>query len=215
MMIFAALDVINSFISSISAVQVTVYSAFTTTLIVLINLTNLIYNIQKDKIKIRVSAKRDNISIPAIQNPSTEYLYFETANQSAASVNIREIGVITKSRRCLNLVDMPYSFIVGDNQSRVLGSVEYSNVPGFVASKSIGIAQFNFSDFKTRYEPMKNSSSAIPGYLNRMRVVKAYEEFQKLCDEHAQTIRFKPYAITSSGQKFVGKEVIITLGNLH
>jgi len=212
------ISAIQSFFSSLTAIQIQEYTAITTTLIVLINLTKLIYDFNKDRTKVSISIKRDDISLPAKQKPLVNYLSFEVLNKSATPVTINEVGIVTKSKQYLNFVDMPWAFIILKNDDAAMGSIEWVAIPGTVNPGGLGIAQFDFSALKEAYTNIKKEqdpSPKNPGYLGTIKLLNAYDDFMSFYDEKTQIIKLKPYVITTTGKRFVGKKLIIRLGNLH
>lgn len=211
------ISALQSFFSSLTAIQIQKYTAVTATIIVFINISKLIYDFNKDRTKVAISIKRDDISLLAKQNPLVNYLCLEVVNKSATPVTINEVGIVTKSKQYLNFVDMPWAFMILKNDDDAMGSIEWSAIPGTVNPGGLGIVQFNFSNLKESYNINKEqeTSPEIPGYLGILKVLNAYDDFIKFYDEKTQTLKLKPYVVTSTGKRFVGKKTIIKLGNLH
>ena len=125
-------DILKSWLSSLTPIQFQEYTAFTTTLLILITVIRFIYDLNKDRIKIIVTVERDRDSLPAIQQPLINYLLLKVINKSYNPVVINEIGVITQSET-INLVDMPWIFThLKEDQGEILGSLEWVAIPGRV-----------------------------------------------------------------------------------
>ncbi|MEG4113854.1 MULTISPECIES: hypothetical protein [unclassified Microcoleus] len=61
----------------------------------------------------------------------------------------------------------------------------------------------------------KQLSLEEPGYLRTLNLVTAYEELMKSYNTSTQVLTVKPYTVTTTGQRFIGKKTKIQLGNLH
>ncbi|MEG5173034.1 hypothetical protein QUB25_12760 [Microcoleus sp. B3-D7] len=59
-------DILKSWLSSLTPIQFQKYTAFTTTLFILITVIRFIYDLNKDRIKIIVTFEREHDSLPAI-----------------------------------------------------------------------------------------------------------------------------------------------------
>jgi len=213
-------DILKSWLSSLTPIQFQEYTAFTTTLLILITGSRFIYDLNKDRIKITVTVERDRDSLPAIQQPLRNYLLLKVINKSSNPVVINEIGVITQSET-INLVDMPWIFTrLKEDKGEILGSLEWVAIPGTVNPQSMGIALILFSNLEEAYKNIKKEkelSSEDPGYLRTVNLVTTYEELMKpnSYNTSTQVLTVKPYTVITTGQRFIGKKTKIQLGNLH
>jgi len=159
-------DILKSWLSSLTPIQFQEYTAFTTTLLILITGSRFIYDLNKDRIKITVTVERDRDSLPAIQQPLRNYLLLKVINKSSNPVVINEIGVITQSET-INLVDTPWIFTrLKEDKGEILGSLEWVAIPGTVNPQSMGIALILFSNLEEAYKNIKKEkelSSEDPG----------------------------------------------------
>jgi len=213
-------DILKSWLSSLTPIQFQEYTAFTTTLLILITGSRFIYDLNKDRIKITVTVERDRDSLPAIQQPLRNYLLLKVINKSSNPVVINEIGVITQSET-INLVDMPWIFTrLKEDKGEILGSLEWVAIPGTVNPQSMGIALILFSNLEEAYKNIKKEkelSYEDPGYLRTVNLVTTYEELMKpnSYNTSTQVLTVKPYTVITTGQRFIGKKTKIQLGNLH
>jgi hypothetical protein len=213
-------DILKSWLSSLTPIQFQEYTAFTTTLLILITGSRFIYDLNKDRIKITVTVERDRDSLPAIQQPLRNYLLLKVINKSSNPVVINEIGVITQSET-INLVDTPWIFTrLKEDKGEILGSLEWVAIPGTVNPQSMGIALILFSNLEEAYKNIKKEkelSSEDPGYLRTVNLVTTYEELMKpnSYNTSTQVLTVKPYTVITTGQRFIGKKTKIQLGNLH
>lgn len=214
-------DILKSWLSSLTPIQFQEYTAFTTTLLILITVIRFIYDLNKDRIKIIVTVERDRDSLPAIQQPLINYLLLKVINKSYNPVVINEIAVITQSET-INLVDMPWIFThLKEEQGEILGSLEWVAIPGTVNPQSMGIALILFSNLEKAYKNIKKEGEKLsledPGYLRTVNLVTTYEELMKpnSYNTSTQVLTVKPYTVITTGQRFIGKKTKIQLGNLH
>jgi len=213
-------DILKSWLSSLTPIQFQEYTAFTTTLLILITGSRFIYDLNKDRIKITVTVERDRDSLPAIQQPLRNYLLLKVINKSSNPVVINEIGVITQSET-INLVDTPWIFTrLKEDKGEILGSLEWVAIPGTVNPQSMGIALILFSNLEEAYKNIKKEkelSYEDPGYLRTVNLVTTYEELMKpnSYNTSTQVLTVKPYTVITTGQRFIGKKTKIQLGNLH
>jgi len=212
-------DALKSWLSSLTPTQLQLYTVVTTTLILLITLSRFIYDLNKDRIQITIEIKRDTVSLLAIQKPLTNYLLIEVVNKGYKAVIINEIGIVVPGKNDINVVDMPWIFpILKGHEKEMMGSLEWVAIPGTVNPQSIGIAQFFFSHLEEAYKNIKEGkelSLEEPGYLGSLNLVTAYEELMKSYNTSTQVLTVKPYTVTTTGQRFIGKKTKIQLGNLH
>lgn len=155
----------------------------------------------------------------AIQQPFTNYLLIEVVNKGYQAVIINEIGIVVHRRKYINFVDMPWTFpLLKDHEEEMMGSLKWVAIPGTVNPQSIGIAQILFSNLEEAYKNIKKGkelSLEEPGYLGKLNLITAYEELMKSYDTSTQVLTVKPYTVTTTGQRFIGKKKTIKLGNLH
>ncbi|MEG3959554.1 hypothetical protein [Microcoleus sp. herbarium2] len=219
-------DAFKSWLSSLTPTQLQTYQplfyivfGFITILFGLVNISKLIYDWNKDKIKITLQLRRDSVSLPAIQQPSRNYLLIEVVNKGYKDVIINEIGIAVPGKNDINVVDMPWTFpILKGYEKEIMGSLEWVAIPGTVSPQSIGIAQILFSNLEEAYKNIKKEkqlSLEEPGYLRTRNLIYAYEELMKSYNASTQVLTVKPYTVTTTGQRFFGKKTKIQLGNLH
>jgi hypothetical protein len=60
----------------------------------------------------------------------------------------------------------------------------------------------------------RSISPSVPGFVGSQRVVRAFQEFQKLEIPKGECLQITPYVLTGSGEYFFGKKAVIKLGNL-
>lgn len=211
-------DALNRFISSLSPLQIQEYTAFIVTITFVMNLIKLIYDLSKDRKKIKVTVKRDDISLAAKQHPHANFLIFEIVNQGSNPIIINELGIITKNKQYFNIVDVPWAFLLLNDADFLMGSIKWTAMPGTLNSGCLGIAHFSFSILQEAYTNIKRRGEPKPqdsGYLGTMKCLQAYNFFWELYDDKAQIIKLQPYIITNSGNRFIGRKSVIRLGNLH
>jgi hypothetical protein len=184
-----------------------------------VNVSKVIYDWNKDKIKITIQVRRDSVSLPAIQQPLRNYLLIEVVNKGYKDVIINEIGIAVPGKNDINVVDMPWTFpLLKEHKKEIMGSLEWVAIPGTVNPQSIGIAQILFSNLEEAYKNIKKEkelSLEEPGYLRTRNLINAYEELMKSYNTSTQVLTVKPYTVTTTGQRFIGKKTKIQLGNLH
>jgi hypothetical protein len=134
---------------------------------------------------------------------------------------INEVGIKVRQNlldkpKLINLVDMPSSFLHMKGQENAIGTRECVGLPGTIPARSTGV-------FLLCYSRMRESSvnfqkrSISPGstdFVGSQRVVRAFQEFQKLETPRGKCLQINPYILTGSGDHFFGKKAMIKLGNL-
>ncbi|MEG4801254.1 hypothetical protein QUB63_18270 [Microcoleus sp. ARI1-B5] len=219
-------DALKSWLSSLTPTQLQTYQplfyilfGLITIFFGVVNVSKIIYDWNKDKIKITIKLKRDSVSLPAIQQPLRNYLLIEVVNKGYKDVIINEIGIAVPGKNDINVVDMPWTFpILKGYEKEIMGSLEWVALPGTVNPQSIGIAQILFSNLEEAYKNIKKEkelSLEEPGYLRTRNLINAYEELMKSYNTTTQVLTVKPYTVTTTGQRFNGKKTKIQLGNLH
>ena len=185
----------------------------------LINVQKVIYDLNKDKVNISIQIRRDSISLPAIQQPSRDYLLIEVVNKGYKPVVINEVGIMFPGRNNINIVDMPWIFpLLKEHIEDIMGSIEWVVIPGTVNPESLGIAQILFSNLQEAYKNTKKErqlSIEEPGYLRTLQFFTLYEELMKSYNADTQVLTVKPYIVTTTGQRVTGKRTNIRLGNLN
>jgi len=219
-------DALKSWLSSLTPTQLQTYQllfyllfGLITIIFGVVNLSKVIYDWNKDKLKITIKLKRDSVSLPAIQQPLRNYLLIEVINKGYKDVIINEIGIAVPGNNDINVVDMPGIFpLLKEHEKEIMGSLEWVALPGTVNPQSIGIAQILFSNLEEAYKNIKKGkelSPEDPGYLRTLNLVTAYEKLMKSYNTSTQVLTVKPYTVTTTGQRFIGKKTKIQLGNLH
>jgi hypothetical protein len=219
-------DALKSWLSSLTPTQLQTYQplfyiffGFITIIFGVVNVSKIIYEWNKDKIKITIKLKRDSVSLPGIQQPLRNYLLIEVVNKGYKDVIINEIGIAVPGKNDINVVDMPWTFpILKGYEREIMGSLEWVALPGTVNPQSIGIAQILFSNLEETYKNIKKEkelSLEEPGYLRTRNLINAYEELMKSYNTTTQVLTVKPYTVTTTAQRFNGKKTKIQLGNLH
>jgi hypothetical protein len=192
-------DAFKWWLSSLTPTQLQLYTVVITTLVFVITLSRFIYDVNKDWTKITIKIKRDSDSLLAIQKPLRNHLLIQVINKGSNPVIINEIGIVVHKRKYINFV-------------------EWVAIPGTVNPRAIGIAQILFSNLEEAYKNIKKEkelSLEEPGYLRTLNLVTAYEELMKSYNTSTQVLTVKPYTVTTTGQRFIGKKTKIQLGNLH
>ena len=219
-------DALKSWLSSLTPTQLQTYQplfyilfGLITIFFGVVNVSKLIYDWNKDQIKITIQIRRDSVSLLAIQQPLRNYLLIEVVNKGYKNVIINEIGIAMPGKNDINVVDMPWIFpLLKEHEKEIMGSLEWVAIPSTVNPQSIGIAQILFSNLEEAYKNIKKEkelSLEEPGYLRTRNLINAYEELMKSYNTSTQVLTVKPYTVTTTGQRFLGKKTKIQLGNLH
>jgi hypothetical protein len=178
-------------------------------------------NLKKDTTRVNLVVRRAQNGPLILQNPQEEFLLFEVYNQGISPVVINEVGIKVRQNlldkpKLINLVDMPSSFLHMKGQENAIGTRECVGLPGTIPARSTGV-------FLLCYSRMRESSvnfqkrSISPGstdFVGSQRVVRAFQEFQKLETPRGKCLQINPYILTGSGDHFFGKKAMIKLGNL-
>jgi hypothetical protein len=184
-----------------------------------INVRKIIYDLNKDKANISIQIRRDSISLPAIQQPSRDYLLIEVVNKGHKPVVINEVGIVFPGKNNINVVDMPWIFpLLKEHIEDIMGSIEWVVIPGTVNPESLAITQILFSNLQEAYKNTKKERQLLieePGYLRTLQFFTFYEELMKSYNPDTQVLTVTPYIVTTTGQRVTGKKTNIQLGNLN
>lgn len=178
-------------------------------------------NLKKDTTRVSVVVQRAQNGPLILQNPQEEYLLFEIYNQGISPVVINEVGIKVPQKswgkpRLIDLVDLPDSYLHMRGQENAIGTRECVGVPGTIPARSTGIFLLSYSCMRKasiNYQERSISPSA-PGFVGGQRVVRAFQEFQKLEIPKGKCLQITPYVLIGSGEYFFGKKAMIKLGNL-
>jgi hypothetical protein len=185
----------------------------------IINAIKVIYEWNKDKVKITVEIKRDTDSLPAIQQPSNNYLVIEVVNKGHKAVVINQVGIVASGKNYINIVDMPWIFpLLKGEIEDIMGSIEWIALPGTMNPGALGKAQILFYKLEQVYKEMKEEGEQLieePGYWQRINFFTLYKELKSSYNEKTQVLRVTPYIVTTTGQRFIGQPANIQLGNLN
>jgi hypothetical protein len=178
-------------------------------------------NLKKDTTRVSVVVKRAQNGPLILQNPQEEYLLFEVYNQGISPVVINEVGIKINQKywgkfKLINLVDLPHSFLHMKGYESAIGTLECVGIPGTIPARSTGIFLLSYSRMREasiNYQKQSISPNT-PGFVGSQRVIKAFQEFQKLEIPKDKCLEIVPYVFTGSGEYFFGKKAIIKLGHL-
>ncbi len=178
-------------------------------------------NFRKDTTRIKVRVKRAQNGPLILQHPNGEFIAFEVYNQGLTSVVINEIGItvsrsLWSKKEFINLVDLPQSALIIRGQEDALGTLEYVGLPGTVSAKSLGIFLLDYSSMKAEFLSFSSQelSPESLNYFGSSRLIRTYQEFQKIQDCQGKHVQIIPYVLTGSGERFVGKKAYVKLGSL-
>ena len=178
-------------------------------------------NLTKDNTKVKVSVKRAQNGPLILQHPNEEFLIFEIYNQGVTPIVMNEIGVIGSRRiwrkkQFINLVDLAYADVKIRNQEGAIGSLECVGLPGTVPGKSLGVFLLQYSSMKTKFinYQERKASPESSDFVGRERLIKTYQEFQKLQNNQGKYLKITPYVITGCRNCFIGSKASIKLGSL-
>jgi len=178
-------------------------------------------NLKKDITRVNVVVQRAKNGPLILQNPQKEFLLFEVYNQGIYPVVINEVGIKVPPKswgkpKLINLVDLPDSHLHMRGQESAIGTLECVGVPGTIPARSRGIFLLSYSGMREAAinSQHRSISPSAPGFVGSQRVVRAFQEFQKLETLQEKCLQFIPYVSTGSGEYFFGKKAIIKLGNL-
>jgi hypothetical protein len=208
-------DAFNSWLSSLTPTTfLPAYTALISTITALV----LVLNFLKDRTKIIIKIKRDSDSALAIQNPLQEILLIQVINKGIKSVIINEVGVLVQKKKYINFVDMLQMFSIWrPMEEEIMGSVEWISIPGAVDSQALGVALILFNRLEETYKDIKEGKKLSLEQLKSLptsKVISAYEELMKSYNSSTKVLTVKPYTVTATGQRFIGKKTKIQLGNL-
>lgn len=178
-------------------------------------------NLKKDTTRVSVVVQRAQNGPLILQHPQEEFLLFEVYNQGISPVVINEVGIKASQQswgkpKLINLVDLPDSYLHMRGQESAIGTLECMGVPGTIPARSTGIFLLSYSRMREasiNYQKRSISPSA-PGFVGSQRVVRAFQEFQKLEIPKGKCLQITPYVLAGSGEYFFGKKAMIKLGNL-
>lgn len=174
-------------------------------------------NLNKDTTRVSVVVKRAQNGPLILQHPQKEFLLFEVYNQGISPVVINEVG-IKVSRNALgktkfiNLVDLAHSHTHIKGQESAIGTLECVDVPGTVPAGSTGIFLLEYSSM--RRAAIDYQKQSVSPCFGSKRVIRTFQEFQKLEIPQEKSLQITPYVVTGSAERFVGKKAVIKLGNL-
>jgi len=212
-------DALKSWLLSLTPTTLLqLYIAVITTLGLVVSLSTFIYNVNKNRTKIKVEIKRDSDSVLSINRPLRNHLLIQVINEGSNPVTINEVGIALPRKKYINFVGMVGTFVKLKGQEKeIMGSLESIALPGIVNPQSMGIALILFSTLEESYKNIKEKELSIeePGYLRTRNLIDAYEELMKSYNFSTQVLTVKPYTVTTTGQRFIGKKTKIQLGNLH
>jgi len=178
-------------------------------------------NLNKDITRVSVVVKRAEKGPLILQHPQEEFLLFEVYNQGISPIVINEIGIkipakLFSKTRFINLVDLAGSHLHMRGQESAIGTLECVSLPGTLPARSTGIFLLKYSSMRQasiNYQEQSISLST-PGFVGKQRVIRTFQEFQKLEISQEKCLQITPYALTGSGERFIGKKAIVKLGNL-
>lgn len=178
-------------------------------------------NLKKDITRISVIVQRAQNGPLILQYPQEEFLLFEVYNQGISPVVVNEVGIKVSQRswkkpKLINLVDLPDAYLNTRGQESAIGTLECVGVPGTVPARSTGIFLLSYSRMKEAHNNIqkRNIAPSDPVFVGSQRVIKAFQEFQKLEVPKDKCLQITPYVLTGSGEYFFGKKAMIKLGNL-
>jgi len=208
----------DAFKSWLSSLTPTTFLQAYTALISTISALVLVLNLIKDRTKIIIQIKRDSDSPSAIQNPLQEILLIQVINKGIKSVIINEVGVVVQRKKYINFVDMLQMFSIWRPlEKEIMGSVEWISIPGTVDPQALGVALILFNRLEETYNDIKEGKKLSLEELKSLptsKVINAYEELMKSYNSSTKVLTVKPYTVTATGQRFIGKKTKIQLGNL-
>jgi hypothetical protein len=210
---------LKSWLSSLTpTTQLQVYTALIATLVLVINLSTFIYNVNKERTKIKIEIKRDSDSSLATQYPLQEILLIQVINKSSNPVILNEVGIVAERKNYINFVDIIKIFsIFKPLEEEIMGSVEWIPLPGTLNPRSLGVVIIFFPQLEKTYKNIKEGNELSleeSEYLQKDKLVNAYEKLMKSYNASTKVLTVKPYTVTATGQRFTGKKTKIQLGNL-
>ena len=177
-------------------------------------------NLKKDATKISLVVERAQDGPLILQYPDQEFLVFKVHNQSATSIVVNEVGIVITERltkkHFINLIDVPYADMRLKGKEDALGSIECVGLPGDIPARSMGVSLLNYSAL--REASINYRSRKIvpdnPNFFGSNRVIRIFQACEKLQDSKGLTLHIIPYAVTGSGERFIGSKSRILLGSL-
>lgn len=197
--------------------QLQLYIAVITTLGLVVSLSTFIYNVNKNRTKIKIEIKLDSDSPLATQYPLQEILVIQAINKGSNLVILNEVGIVVKGRKYINIDILKIFPILGAMENQIMGNVEWVPIPGKVNPQSLGVVMILFSYFEETCKKIKEGqelSLEESRYLKTgKKPIDAYENLMNSYNASTKVLTVKPYTVTATGQRFIGKETKIQLRN--
>jgi hypothetical protein len=211
---------LKSWLSSLTpTTQLQLYTALIATLVLVINVIRFIYDVNKEQTKIKIEIKLDTDSPLATQYPSQEILVIQAINKGSNLVILNEVGIVVQGRKYINIDILKIFPIMRAMENQIMGDVDWVPIPGKVNPQSLGVVMILFSHFE---ETCKNIKEGQELSLEESRYLKtgkkpidAYEKLMNSYNASTKVLTVKPYTVTATGQRFIGKETKIQLRNLR
>jgi hypothetical protein len=198
--------------------QLQLYTALIATLVLVINVSRFIYDVNKDQTKIKIEIKRDSDSPLATLYPSQEILVIQAINEGSNFVILNEVGIVVQGTKYINIDILKISSISVVTANEIMGNVDWVSIPGKVNPQSLGAVIISFSHFEKICKNIKEGQELSLEESNYLKTGKkpidVYEKLMNSYNASTKELTVKPYTVTATGQRFIGKETKIQLGNL-
>jgi hypothetical protein len=205
-------------LSSLTPTQVALYAVVISALAFVINLLKSIYDVNKEQTKIKIEIKRDSDSPLATQYPLQEILVIQAINKGSNLVILNEVGIVVQNKKYINIDILKIFPISKPIENQIMGNVDWVPIPGKVDPQSLGAVIISFSNFEKICKNIKEGqelSFLESTYLQTgKKPIDAYEELMNSYNASTKVLTVKPYTVTATGQRFIGKKAKIQLGNL-
>jgi len=205
-------------LSSLTPTQVALYAVVISALAFVINLLKSIYDVNKEQTKIKIEIKRDSDSPLATQYPLQEILVIQAINKGSNLVILNEVGIVVQNKKYINIDILKIFPISKPIENQIMGNVDWVPIPGKVNPQSLGAVIISFSNFEKICKNIKEGqelSFLESTYLKTgKKPIDAYEELMNSYNASTKVLTVKPYTVTATGQRFIGKKAKIQLGNL-